>query len=164
MADNHVYKVPDSDRIAELWMAIKVLLAGKVDTSALSDYPTIDGVITMITQALTSYPTDGEVQASITAALSGYMTTSEVNDAIVAAVSSASGLHYELVDQLPSSGDSKVIYLVPNGTTGSNFYDEWFYYDNKWEFLGTTEPDLSNYWNKDELQIMTKSDLEEILI
>lgn len=160
-------KVLDGDRIAELWAAFKVLLAGKVDTETLKDYPKVDAVVAAITEALKSYPTDSEMQSAIAEALTDYMTVSEVNAAIAAAVASSSGLHYELVNVLPEVGESNVIYLLPNGNESdqeaNDFYDEWFYFNGKWERIGSTGVDLSNYWSKDELQIMTAEELEEIL-
>lgn len=164
MADSSARKVPDSDRIVELWAAFKVLLAGKVDFETLKDYPKTNAVVTAITEALKSYPTDTEMQDAISTALADYMLTSDVNDAIAAAVASVSGLHYEPVESLPETGESNVIYLLPNGSDGENdYYDEWFYYNGKWERLGTGGMNLAGYWSKEELTIMTTEELEEIL-
>lgn len=58
-------KVPDGERISELWAAVKTLLAGKVDLSQLEDYPS-----------------DTEMQEAIADALSDYTTVSEVNEAV----------------------------------------------------------------------------------
>lgn len=158
-------KVPDTDRISELWAAVKVLLAGKVDTETLKEYPKANAVVVAITEALKSYPTDEEMQDAITAALTDYMTEAEINDAIVEAVRSVSGLRYEPVESLPETGESNVIYLLPNGNEGEDdYYDEWFYYNGKWERLGTGGMNLAGYWSKEELTIMTAEELEEILV
>lgn len=157
-------KVPDTDRISELWAAVKVLLAGKVDTETLKEYPKVDAVVAAITEALKSYPTDEEMQDAIAAALTDYMTETEINDAIVEAIRSVSGLRYEPVEELPETGESNVIYLLPNGNEGEDdYYDEWFYYNGKWERLGTGGMNLAGYWSKEELTIMTAEELEEIL-
>lgn len=167
MPDSKKPKVPDSDRVSELWASIKVLLAGKVDIETLKEYPKVDAVVAAITLALQNYPTDTEMQNAIADALVDYMTRSEINDAITNAVASFVGLHYELVDELPEIGDSNVIYLLPNGNEdvegADDFYDEWYYYNNTWNRIGSTGVDLSNYWSKDELQIMTAEELEAIL-
>lgn len=156
--------VIDSDRLSELWSTIKVLLAGKVDTATLNEYPKREAVTTAITEALQNYPTNTELSSAISTALADYMTAVEVNEAIAAAVTSASGLHYELVETLPETGDPNVIYLLPTDREGSDIYDEWFYFNDKWERVGSTGIDLSNYWSKEELRIMTKEELEEILV
>lgn len=157
-------KVPDGDRIQELWATFKLLLSGKVDTDTLKDYPKVDAVVAMVTKALQDYPTDEEMRLAITDALTDYMTGAEVNAAIVEAVKSVSGLRYEPVETLPETGESNVIYLLPNGNEGEDdYYDEWFYYNGKWERLGTGGMNLAGYWSKDELTIMTAEELEEIL-
>ena len=42
--------------------------------------------------------------------------------------------------------ETNIIYLIPSAKqTSDNVYDEWIYVDNKWELIGTTKVDLSNY-------------------
>lgn len=154
----------DQNRTAELWTAIKTALAGKADLSALDNYTTPDAVATAITSALTNYATKAGVQTAIAAALANYMTESEVNDAIANAVTEAAHITFEAVDALPETGVPNVIYLVPNGKTGSNVKDEYMWIDGAWEPLGSTEVDLSGYWSKQELRAMTAAELQAILV
>lgn len=70
MAETSTPKVPDSNRISELWAEFKVLLSGKVDLETLKDYPKVDAVVEVMTEALKSYPTDTEMQAAIASAIS----------------------------------------------------------------------------------------------
>ncbi len=92
------------------------------------------------------------------------MTTSEVNDAIASAVVAASGIRFEAVDALPDAGEANVIYLVPNNKTGNNVKDEYMWIDGKWELLGSTAVDLTGYWAKSELAVMTAEELKAILV
>lgn len=154
----------NGDRTKELWLAIKTLLADKVDTSTLEDYATADAVATAITTALTNYATDSDVTSAITTALANYMTATEVNEAIAAIVVASSGIKFELVDELPETGEENIIYLVPNGQSGSNIKDEYMWVNNNWEVMGSTSIDLSNYWSRDDLNIMTAEELQEILV
>lgn len=154
----------NQNRTAELWTAIKTALAGKADLSALDNYTTPDAVATAITSALTNYATNAGVQTAIATALADYMTESEVNDAISAAVVEATGIRFQPVDTLPQTGEANVIYLVPNGQTGSNVKDEYMWIDGKWEILGSTAVDLDGYWSKQELQAMTAAELQAILV
>lgn len=59
----------------------------------------------------------------------------------------------EVVDAMPTVDDMKenVIYMVPNGGKEGNVYDEYMLVNGAFELLGTTETDLSNYYNKTEL-------------
>ena len=64
----------------------------------------------------------------------------------------AGTVQVEAVDVLPTENiRENVIYLVPNGSSGENYYDECMYINGKWEVIGTTEIDLSNYYTKDEV-------------
>lgn len=152
------------ERVAELWAAVKTALAGKADLSDLDGYTTPDAVATAIASALANYATNAGVHAAIAAALANYMTTSEVNDAIASAVVAASGIRFEVVDTLPQMGSINVIYLVPNGLTGSNVKDEYMWIDGKWELLGSTAVNLEGYWSKEDLRPMTADELQAILV
>ena len=81
--------------------------------------------------------------------LTNYYTKSVVDSKL----SNLTNFHFEKVDELPQTGETNVIYLVPsaNQTTG-NEYDE-YYWDattNTFETLGSTAIDLSNYYTKNE--------------
>ena len=55
----------------------------------------------------------------------------------------------EVVEELPTQDISETtIYLVPQeegAATGQDIYDEYIYVDSKWELIGNTDIDLSNY-------------------
>ena len=60
------------------------------------------------------------------------------------------GIKIEVVNALPNTGDSKIIYLINNGSSEEqNIYDEYVYVNNTWEHIGTTKVDLSNYATKE---------------
>lgn len=71
-------------------------------------------------------------------------------DAKIAAITS---LSFEVVQTKPTQSiKTNVIYLIPNGQSGTeNIYDEWIYVNNKWELIGSTAIDLSQYAKKSEL-------------
>ena len=72
----------------------------------------------------------------------------------------AGTVQVEAVDVLPTEDiKENVIYLVPNGSSGNNFYDECMFINGKWETIGTTEIDLSAYATKEELD--SKQDVIE---
>lgn len=65
-------------------------------------------------------------------------------------ISATAGINIEVVQALPSTGDTQTIYLVPNSGSAPNIYDEYIYVNNAWEKIGTTDVDLSNYYTKTE--------------
>lgn len=149
-------------RVAELWAAIQTALGKKVDKVG-NNYVTAEAVSSAIAEALTDYATDAGVKAAITAALADYMTASAVQEAITQAVATAANIRYEAVDTLPETGEDKVIYLVPDGSEGSSVKKQYMWLDGKFELLGSTEMDLSNYWSKGELRQMTSEELQAII-
>lgn len=55
---------------------------------------------------------------------------------------------FEVVDELPTTGDSNKIYLVPKTGTTNDIYNEYIWINNAWELIGSTQVDLDNYYNK----------------
>lgn len=68
-------------------------------------------------------------------------TKSEVNDLIGA----IQQFHYERVQELPETGESNIMYLVPKTTSEENNYYDEYVYSNGWEKIGDTQIDLSGY-------------------
>lgn len=54
---------------------------------------------------------------------------------------------YKSASELPLPGNSQYIYLIPNGSSGNNSYDEYMWVESKegYEKIGTTEVDLTDY-------------------
>ena len=60
-------------------------------------------------------------------------------------IAALDAVRFEVVSELPVEGEGNVIYLVPNGGTGTNIKDEYLWVDGNWEKIGTTDVDLSEY-------------------
>lgn len=66
-------------------------------------------------------------------------------------IANLANLQIEIVDQLPSVGETNIIYLVKKSGSAPDIYDEYVFVDGKWEKIGDTEIDLSNYYTRDEV-------------
>ena len=68
----------------------------------------------------------------------------------------ATGLRFEVVEELPDEGQSGVIYLVPNE---DDTYDEyiWLEDEERFERVGNTDVDRTNYYTKSEVDTMVDS-------
>ena len=76
-----------------------------------------------------------------------------------------SKLEYIIVEQLPSSGKKGAIYLVQKETsTEGDLYDEYIWINDKWEHVGTSTIDLSDYYTKEETDstFATKDELPTV--
>lgn len=62
------------------------------------------------------------------------------------------GAKIEVVTELPETGESNVIYLVPKQDEDeNNVFDEYIWINDDWELIGTTDIDLSDYYTKSEV-------------
>lgn len=122
------------------------------------------GVEAAITEYDTSVIGEWTSQSGITGTVKSAV---EANAAKIAALE---GNHFEVVDELPdvSEGKFNVIYLVPDSADPA-VKDEYILIEEgepatrKWEQIGTTKADLSNYYTKDQADsaISTAVDAEE---
>lgn len=72
----------------------------------------------------------------------GYQNAQQVQ----AAIANAGHLRYQKVTALPATGETNVIYMIPNtNTSGTNIYDEYMWLDGKWEVMGTTKATMDGY-------------------
>ena len=85
---------------------------------------------------------------SIASDLSNYYTKSEVDNLI----DTIPKFDIKVVQTLPSSNISPTtVYLVPSDSESSDVYKEYIYVNTNWELLGIQKSDLSNYYNKTEI-------------
>ena len=93
---------------------------------------------------------------------SGFQTASDVSAAISTALSGITGISFEIVQSLPQTGAAGTIYLISNSGTGTNAYDEYIYLNNAWEKLGSTNVDLTGYFNTTNLPALTSNEIQSI--
>lgn len=93
----------------------------------------------------------------------GFQTESEVEALISSAVSGITSFEYKIVTSLPATGTKGVIYLISNGGSGSNIYDEYIWVNNKFEIIGTTAVDLSGYLKKTDMVAITNAEIDAVV-
>ena len=147
---DHVHPTDTSRASAAVVSALQTTVAGKADSgTSLSDYGILDAY------------TKTETASYVTGL--GYQTSSQVQDAITSALSSVTSIRYEIVTDLPQTGEAGVIYLKSNGGSSSNIYDEYIYYNNRYEKIGTTDVDLSGYMLTTDMVAITNSEINTIV-
>lgn len=106
--------------------------------------------------------------ATVDTTMSDSSTNAVQNRVIKAYVDDAIGgitqIRFEVVSTLPATGETGVIYLVPNGGTGSNVKDEyiWLAATETYEKIGTTDVDLSGYVQESDLVEVSTSDIDSM--
>lgn len=67
---------------------------------------------------------------------------------VVALINQITTINFKVVDELPGSGESNLIYLVKKEGSGDDVHDEYIWVEGKWEKIGSTTVDLTNYYTK----------------
>lgn len=79
-------------------------------------------------------------------------------DYVNQAVGSVTTVSFQVVESLPSTGESNIIYLVPSTSSSEqNIYDEYIYVNSAWEKIGSTSVDLSQYVTNTQLNTTLES-------
>lgn len=156
--------------------------------SDLSGLPTIPAAITVDT-ALSTTSTNPAQNKIITAALNAKANTASptftgtpfaptaaagtnnaqlantafVGNAIKTALSGITGISYQVVTALPSTGTNGVIYLIANEESGQNAYDEYLWIGSTFERFGPRDIDLSGYLKSADLIPITDDEINAML-
>lgn len=98
--------------------------------------------------------------------LTKYSTTEEMYAAIATEIGKVVGIKFFKVDsksELPTTGEIGIIYLVPKETVGAdNIYTEYYWndIDKKYEIMGETSVDLTNYLKITDVVELSKEEIK----
>lgn len=106
-------------------------------------------------------PTDADIETLITA--HGYQTEAEVQQLIDDELAGITGIDFQIVTELPATGEKGVIYLVGASTP----YDEYIWIEPTgetahFEQIGSTSIDLSGYVQATEMHALTNAEIDTI--
>lgn len=112
-------------------------------TSLKTKDTTIEGLVNTNTTNITN------LTNTVTTGLADRYTKSETHTYVAEQIAAIDHLKRVVVDALPGTPDANTIYLVAktNGET-DNIYLEYMYINNKWEIIGDTKVDLTDYATK----------------
>ena len=123
----------------------------KLSYSYIKDTPTIPTDNRQL-QNGAGYQTASQVETAITG--KGYQTAEQVQTAITSAVGGIQTFKFQIVENLPATGASNIIYLKLKATgTEGNVYTEYAYISDKWEIIGDTAVTLDFLTNAEIQQI-----------
>ncbi len=125
-------------------------LTNYVQTEALNDvYKAIPALDTAITS-----------ESTATAAAS----SKAVYDYVRNALADITSFLARIVEELPETGETNILYLIAKDTAGEtgNVYDEYLYINGNFELVGSTAMDLSGYVLASDLHALTNSEISAI--
>lgn len=101
---------------------------------------------------LASTTASGDVSADIIA-LQGRCTSLETRmTSVENSIAGITGFDFQVVEQLPETGEKGIIYLVAHAHGTTDAYDEYIWTGSGYEKIGNTDVDLSNYYTKSETE------------
>jgi len=117
----------------------------------------------MAVENYASYANLSEIFTKIETKLSNRYTKAQADSAIASAIGGVTQFSYQIVEELPATGEKGVIYLILNGeSTGSNLYNEYIWIEDtstgvagSFENLGQRDLDLSGYLVQGDVKVNT---------
>lgn len=129
------------------------------DTSLVTVFTLIKGKVDEVAESVPEISVAIDASAVNTKAAGA----KAVYDFVKAEIEDIGGIEFVKVDVLPASGEKGKIYLVPQATaTTQNAYDEYIWYDNAWEKIGSTEMDLSGYVKSADMHELTATEVTTV--
>lgn len=111
------------------------------------------------------YQTSSQVNSIVNG--KGYQTSSQVQSAINSALSGITGIDFQVVTSLPTTGVKGTIYLIAHAHGTNDSYDEYIWITSgstsKFEKIGNTDIDLSAYLKKADIVAITNAEIDTIL-
>lgn len=143
------------------------------DYKVLSDNNLTDELVTKINNAGDSSFSGNYNDLTNKPDLSVYATTQNMNSAISTATTDMATKTYvtqqlaninkkQIVTSTTEMTDAKIVYLMANSGSGNNIYDEYLVIDGTPEKVGTTEVDLANYVQEDDLVEISNGEIDTI--
>lgn len=140
----------DSNLSGQIWTGSEWLVVFEqiqiVNEDGETEYTSVSEAIEGINNEIVS------IQESLDVLNGDASIAGSVDYKIAEAIINADHLKRVVVDALPDKNiDANTIYMLANGLTGSDIYDEYMYINGKWERLGNTQVDLTDYYTKAEV-------------
>lgn len=129
-----------------------------LNTDFDADLATISSSITNLSDEIDNI-INVEIGDQLKASIIDNLTSSDTEKALSARqgtvlkelIDNLANLQIAVVDTLPATGESNIIYLIKKVGTGTDIHDEYVYVEGNWEKIGTTDVDLSNYYTKTQV-------------
>lgn len=93
-----------------------------------------------------------------------YIKKAELTEEVQSLIGNTKALEFSVVEELPSSGEKSTIYLVSNSKAENDAYDEYIFVNGKFEKIGTTSVDLSDYVKTSDITSITNEEIDTLFV
>lgn len=95
---------------------------------------------------------------NLTTVSTTYALSAKQGNILLSLINSIKQFNIVKVDTLPGTGVANTLYLVPvTSSDTNNYFEEYLWIDSKWELIGTTKVDLTDYYTKEQVNTLLKS-------
>lgn len=168
-SDFDVKDLADSTGLREEWSGkqdaltagdnIEIDSAGTISVTGFADWAKQPNKPTYTAQEVGAMPEDTVIIDDSDVASGTTFSSSK----IVELLGSISQFTVRVVNELPVTGETHVIYFVPaesGETSGSDVMNEYMWIENKWELIGNTRIDMSDYYTVEEVNDLLDAKLD----
>lgn len=93
-----------------------------------------------------------------------YIKKAELTEEVKSLIGNTKALEFSVVEELPSSGEKSTIYLVSKSKAENDDYDEYIFVNGKFEKIGTTSVDLSDYVKTSDITSITNEEIDTLFV
>lgn len=93
-----------------------------------------------------------------------YVKKTELTEEVKGLMGNVKSIEFSVVEELPSSGEKSTIYLVSNSKAENDAYDEYIFVNGKFEKIGTTSVDLSDYVKTSDITSITNEEIDTLFV
>ena len=127
---------------------------------ALKSYATKEDLSKIdVTSQLVDYAKKTEIPTKLSQLNNDKTFKTEIE--IQSMINNSTKLKKEVVTSLPSTGKEDIIYLLKNKNDTNNFYTEYLWIGGKWEIIGDTKVDLTDYAKKSDIKTKLSEMVED---
>lgn len=93
-----------------------------------------------------------------------FVKKAELTEEVKSLIGNTKALEFSVVEELPSNGEKSTIYLVSNSKAENDAYDEYIFVNGKFEKIGTTSVDLSDYVKMSDITSITNEEIDTLFV
>ena len=157
-------KFLDNNGLLYVWKKIKESFVKKEElTKALE---TVPKKVTDLSDAanyaqVSSLPTKVENLLEDSA---NYVKKTDLTEEVKHLIGNIQSIDFKVVDSLPQTGDKATIYLISDNKGENDAYDEYIYVNDRFEKIGTTSVDLSDYVKKEDVKSISNEEIDALFV
>ena len=93
-----------------------------------------------------------------------FVKKAELTEEVKGLIGNVKSIEFSVVEELPTSGEQAIIYLVSNNKGDNDAYDEYIFVNGKFEKIGTTSVDLSGYLKTTDITSITNGEIGALCV